>query len=283
MNLDNRCAPSVTFAHAAGCHVRETEEVEVEVEVEIQGETVIVVETQVLTDFIMENPIPFGVFLIVLGIPIALFGSRWFIYVCVVFGSFSAFCISAFTFQYFKLMDTSGGLWGFLLVSVVIGLVIGIILAKFVILGSILIGITAGAFVGMILWAFGNYWTTLTSPIPSLITTGVFGLIGAIFGYKYGKKTIMYGTSILGSYTFMRGVSLLVGGYPGEQVIYKYFAMKVPFELEWQMCIFVTILYLSFTISVFYQFSKDEQYALMVEAMKEQGKVHEELNELKEI
>ena len=175
------------------------------------------VEVQLLTDFIMENPIIFGIVLIIIGIPIALFGQRWFKYVCSGFGGFSAFIIAAFSAEDLGFMDETSGLWICLVVSVIIGIVIGIILYNFVKIGSVLIGITCGACIGLMLWAFISYWMTEKYIIVSLVSTIVFAVLGAVFGIKYGSKAILYGTSLIGSYTFMRGWSLIFKGYVGEQ------------------------------------------------------------------
>ncbi len=50
----------------------------------------------------------------------------------------------------------------------------------------------------------------------SLISTVIFAILGAIIGSKFAKKTIAYGTSLIGSYTFMRGWSLIFEGFVGE-------------------------------------------------------------------
>ena len=95
MNIEDECAPEVTYAHAAGCHKVKT--------IEIPGtnttETVIVkeVKVQLLTDFIMDNPIIFGIILILIGAPIAFFGHRWFKSLLSGFGGFSGLIIIAFT------------------------------------------------------------------------------------------------------------------------------------------------------------------------------------------
>merc|ERR1712013_649957 len=157
-----------------------------------------------------------------------------------------------------------------------IGLVTGILLFNCVKIGSILIGITFGAIVGLMLWAFISYWTaseTLRSYLPSLISTGIFAVLGAIFGAMpvHSKKAIAYGTSMIGSYTFMRGWSLIFKGYVGEQKMYGILVHWTPVELEWQMTIYVAILYVAFTASSFYQFFKDEEHEAMLATVKQQG------------
>lgn len=85
----------------------------------------------------------------------------WFKYICGVFGGFSALIVSAFTFEILELMTSSSlGFWACMGISVVIGIIVGAILYKFVIVGSILIGVTFGGAVGLMLWSFINSWMT---------------------------------------------------------------------------------------------------------------------------
>ena len=282
INLDDRCAPEVTFYHAAGCHKRE--EIEIIVPGTNKTETVIVKEkeTRILSDFIYGQKIVFGIILILIGPPVAFFGSRWFKYVSSLFGGFSACVIAAFTFQDMGILNTDNGLWMGLLGSVIIGFIAGAIIAKWIILGSISIGLTFGSFVGLVMWAFVSFWIMefwepFKSYIPSLITTLFFAAIFVYLAIKEPKKTIMYGTSLIGSYTFMRGWSLILGGYAGERIMYRLLGAWEEFELEWQMSLYVVIFYLTFTISAFYQFGADEAHELLVNEIKDQG------NDLKDI
>jgi hypothetical protein len=49
-----------------------------------------------------------------------------------------------------------------------------------------------------------------------LASAGVFGFIGLVF-FDY---TVIYGSCIIGSYLVVRGLSLILGGYPNEFLIY---------------------------------------------------------------
>lgn len=69
---DDICRPHVTMIHNAGCHKREIIKGENKTEVIIEKE--VVVQTQILSDYIYDNPIVFGIALILIGAPVALFG-----------------------------------------------------------------------------------------------------------------------------------------------------------------------------------------------------------------
>jgi len=81
----------------------------------------------------------------------------------------------------------------------------------------------------------------------------------------------MYGTSLIGSYTLMRGVSLISLGYIGEQKMARMMALGEPVELEWKTGVYVALLYLLFTITSFFQFNTGENKDAMAEQVKAQG------------
>ena len=92
---DDRCMPHVTMIHSAGCHKREIIKGENKTEVIVEKE--VVVQTQILSDYIYDNPIVLGIALILIGAPVALFGQRWFKWVLGGFGGFSTCVVLAFT------------------------------------------------------------------------------------------------------------------------------------------------------------------------------------------
>jgi len=128
---ENPCQPGVTFAHAAGCHkAKETVIIE-------QNDTVIIEkEVQPLSELIFSNPYLFGAFLIIIGIPPAFAGTEWFKYICGLFGGFSAIVVSAFSLEALEYMDHSSlGFWPCVGISLLVGIIVGIILLKFVVIG----------------------------------------------------------------------------------------------------------------------------------------------------
>lgn len=199
---------------------------------------------------IFKNPFIFGITLIIVGIPPAFFGTMWFKYICFIFGGFSTFVVSAFTLQGFGLMeDGSLGFWPCVGISVVLAVIISVILYNYVLIGSNLIGFTFGAIVGLMIWSIINSWMTWKHVIPAIAFAGVGAALGVVFSCKWKDKTIMYGTSLMGSYTFMRGWSLIFKGYAGEQIMFKLFGVGEPVKLESQMVFYVALLYITFTAS----------------------------------
>lgn len=225
---DDRCMPHVTMIHNAGCHKREIIKGENKTEVIVEKE--VVVQTQILSDYIYDNPIVFGIALILIGAPVALFGQRWFKWVLGGFGGFSTCVILAFTAEATGWLEWSVPIC--LTAAVVAGLIVLLILYKCHIIGAILIGVTLGAAFGVTIWGFVDFWIHWDKSIlASLISTALFAVLGGLFGAKYESKTVCFGTSLIGSYTFMRGWSLIFTGYVGERKMYYLLSLWAPVKL----------------------------------------------------
>lgn len=212
--------------------------------------------------------------MIVIGIPPAFAGTVWFKYICGLTGGFSAIVVSAFSLEALEYMDNSSlGFWPCVGISVLIGIIVGLILLKFVMIGSILIGLTFGAIVGLMCWSFINSWMTWKHWIPALTATCIGAALGVFLSSRPSlkSKTVMYGTSFIGSYTLMRGVSLISKGFIGEQKMARMLALGEPVELEWQTGFYLALLYLLFTITSFFQFRTGEKADAMTEQVKSQG------------
>ena len=70
------------------------------------------------------------------------------------------------------------------------------------------------------LWAYIGVWSiekSMSTLIVSIVCTLLFAILGAIFVFKYEFIAIIYGTTVIGSYAFMRGWSLIIQGSIGEQ------------------------------------------------------------------
>lgn len=226
----------------------------------------------------------FGGFLIIISIPLAFFGTVWFKYISGIFGGFGMFIACAFSFQAFDWMhDGSLGFWACIGIAAVVGIIVGLLLWWFVRLGSILIGITLGAVFSVMVWSFINNWMTAKPWLVTIIITIIFAVAGGYLSTKSPNKTIMYGTSLLGSYAFMRGWSLIFKGFAGENVILKKMVHDDMTPLEWQMGIYITLLYLTFTISSFIQFAVGEKKDAMKDFAQDQGNeladIHKEIQD----
>ena len=107
--------------------------------------------------------------------------------------------------------------WVMLAVSTGLGLVFGFFLQKMTRIGVCALGAWGGVALGLLINTTFLYKTN-SNTVFYLLVVGlavVFGLVGL---WKY-KWVLIGGTAFVGSYVFVRGWSLFIGGFPNEFTI----------------------------------------------------------------
>lgn len=86
-------------------------------------------------------------------------------------------------------------------------------------IGLMLLGATAGFFLGFLLYTFVfAQWLQHVALLATLCFLGA--TILGYLTYKYDKLLIVYLTAFLGAYSFIRGISMFAGKYPNEIFLY---------------------------------------------------------------
>lgn len=157
--------------------------------------------------------------MIVLGIFFAFFGFKLFQVALFIVATLVVMGLLLFIF-YSTFLQTNTEAWvGWLVfaVSVVLGLVAGVLSVKLQdFAGAILAG-WGGFLLGVlinetVLWLAGSaalFW----------IINVVMALIFAALGYKFTKEAEVLATSFIGSYMMMKGVGIMAGGFPNIYAI----------------------------------------------------------------
>jgi len=122
------------------------------------------------------------------------------------------------------LSDPSSGsmgvvITGFVLAGV-LGLVAGWALWKFIIIGFIILGGIAGFFAGALAYnlIFVTWWPSVWAYAGIAFGTAI---VGCILASHFREDVIIVSTSLIGSYIFVRGISMFAGGYPDEVTMFK--------------------------------------------------------------
>lgn len=94
------------------------------------------------------------------------------------------------------------------------GIVVGLLLAKYVKVGAAILGGWGGFAIGLILneavmWQFEYVWVFWATNIASI-------LVCAGLTFKVFDHAVIYSTSVLGAYGLARGVSCYLGHYYNE-------------------------------------------------------------------
>ena len=102
-------------------------------------------------------------------------------------------------------------------------------------------GILGGLTIGNIIYEFLLASFDWESSIGWLVIVGIFGLIGGFLTFKFSGKIIILSTSFIGSYFFVRGWSLIIGGWPSEYVVWNHLKTGSELNLQWPFYVYLSI------------------------------------------
>lgn len=104
--------------------------------------------------------------------------------------------------------------WVVLSCSILVGILVGFILAKMTKLGLAVLAGWGGATLGLVLWNAFLYKTN--SDVAFWIFIVAFALISASLSCCLFDHLLIITTAFVGAYAFVRGISMYAGGYPNE-------------------------------------------------------------------
>lgn len=163
----------------------------------------------------------FGLGLIILGLFVGFFGRKFipitiFSIGTLVFVGISSWLIFRLAFDRDSSQVTEWIVFG---VCCVVGIFVGILLAwlaKYTAAGLSAYGAVC---LGLILYTSFLYkWDNDKQVLFYLFLVGM-GIVGGILGFVLYNHALIISTSIIGSYLFIRGISLYAGGFPNEMLI----------------------------------------------------------------
>lgn len=167
------------------------------------------------------------------------YGGKLFRITIMLFGIVSAVAsISFLLFFILEINDLSQTMiWLCLLSAASIGTIIGYFLTKIIRVGVFVIGCWTGVILAIVLDSMIFYRFHLTYFLYIMIVCFV-----AIFGwlaYKYYEYVLIFSSSTLGSYFFIRGLSLIIGGYPNETDVLEQVKHGVYVEIPWTFYLYL--------------------------------------------
>ena len=250
-DLTNECAPRIVMEHSAGCYLKtETKENTVE-------------------SWFDKHKTLAGVLYIVLGAIIATLGKRLFPFIGAKLAFIAVFVAVVDIFAAFELTATGLGVILTILLGSGLGIIAGMIVRK-----HIWSAFTVTAVIGGL--AFGNLIFDTLLAVTSLsnfgyfVILGVFGFIGGGLSQKFGKEIALYGTSLIGSFAFVRGWSFFLPGWPTDYVIANDVANGEKLQLTWQFCVYLLAIAVLFVITSWWQHNKEPHHDETEEADKKE-------------
>lgn len=112
--------------------------------------------------------------------------------------------------------------WLILLFAAVGGALFGMICAQFVKIGCFLIGAWVGASSGTMFYDF--FFVEVLGLVDkfafwSCVILGI--VIGGLLTFYLFEHTLIVGSAVFGGYALMRGLSVFIGGFPNEILLYS--------------------------------------------------------------
>jgi hypothetical protein len=124
--------------------------------------------------------------------------------------------------DYIDPSQDGGNVWLVILafvLSLALAALAGYLLWRFIIIGLVLLGGVAGFLAGTLLYNLVLV-LFLTYSWALAVTTITCAFIGMVLANKLKDEVIIFSTALLGSYAFVRGFSMFIGGYPNEFTLY---------------------------------------------------------------
>ena len=245
VDASDPCYPKLSFSHKLGCPT---------------------LQVTSIIRYLSNNPWAIGIILLVFGALVTLWGGKYFVWVLVSIGSGVTFFASMILFSLFggfvaldlgKAASTGQITLAIVLFILAIALaaVVGVILKRVTRTGIMLAGAVAGFALGFSIYSF-----ILVNFYANWVLMGCMSFFGAvIFGwlaYKYDKHILVYLTSFLGAYLFIRGLSIFIGGFPNEFILYGQIEAGIFDGLEWHFYVYMLAVLVTGVLGVIFQLKR---------------------------
>ena len=227
----------------------------------------------VIWNFIKKYQILFASLMILIGLFEMIFGNRYIRATSVIISilAFLLFCVFVLFPYIFKQSSDEKKAWIALAIAVVVGAVLGFLVSIFhkAIISAIL-GIVCGFCVAQGLYV--SVFSRIKTSKPKVIRIVVYVVVIVIFialSVFLFNVIIIFATSFIGAYSFIRGISIFAGGFPNEATIIDLIEKKeyesIKKLITWKVYVYLAAIVICFIIGLITQFrmkKKDEEEKL---------------------
>ena len=194
----SHCEAKVVVAHKAGCPAG---------------------KAMNLSKFINDYPWVLGLIMIVGGPIVALFGRRWFPWVTAGIVTITSLLLCLIFCEITGFMDKPIEIVASVIFSLSLALLSGWFVMKTVWVAIGILGVIGGLFVGEVVYAFLIFELGAHQLWVMVLFCVFCASLGGLLSFYFSKKVVLFATSLIGSYSFMRGWSYFFGGFPNEEDI----------------------------------------------------------------
>jgi uncharacterized membrane protein HdeD (DUF308 family) len=171
-----------------------------------------------LVKWLSSNGYVFGAVLIIVGIFVGLFGKPLFKPTICIVGTLVFVVLSTlFIFSVFFNRSTANWVgWVVFAVCLLLGGIVGLILAKLSRLGVGVLAGWGGFCLGLITYNAFMYKADNGKKIVFWIWCLSIAIVAGVLSIFLFNHALIIATSLVGSYAFVRGISMYAGGFPNE-------------------------------------------------------------------
>ena len=216
-----------------------------------------IVEYNPVYQFIVDNQLPIGIVMIVIGFIECFLGLAIIKETIFFVGFLAAFGFLMMVFGEFFLTTSSGvfTIWLMILISVLLGGAVGYISTSLPKIGFMSMGFWIGFVLGFIVNNLFLYKININP--PGLLLYVIMGMFGCIFGMVSAciwRHIVIVGTSFLGAYLVIKCLSIYIGSYPNELSVPKMIAyQQIPY-VDWPFYVYFIGLLILTTMGMILQF-----------------------------
>ncbi len=223
--------------------------------------------------FFNDYQIVFGVLLVAVGGYLLIYGGKYHEQTMFLFGEIvvsTFFLLVLFAFVY-PPNSPEWMIWLNILICLGLGALAGKVTQKYARFGVLLIGAIIGVMVGTVLFSGIVSKLATANPMLWLWFTIILSCVGV--GYlsiTYFDYAVIAGSSVIGAYIFIRGVSIFLGGFPNEFILYQNYkngavgAVQKTFFIYFLAMLFIA--FTSFGIQMKMRSGNESQYSVRKEA-----------------
>ena len=171
--------------------------------------------------------------MVILGVFYVIFGLKMFKVTIFLFAMVTVVAVFLLVSFGFIISDGAGKWIGWIIlgVGVLIGVLAGWCLLKCVRIGIFLLGAWPGAVCGLLLYNLFLHY--IAGSVLLWVVVGALFITGGVIALCLEDHAIIIGTSVLGSYLIVRGLSLVIGEYPNEFTVYDEIDRGIKSSFSW--------------------------------------------------
>jgi hypothetical protein len=128
-----------------------------------------------------------------------------------------------------------------------------------------LLGVIGGLFVGEVVYAFFIFELGAHQLWVMVLFCVFCASLGGLLSFYFSKKVVLFATSLIGSYSFMRGWSYFFGGFPNEEdiLLSLYENMQLQYEFEERFWYYIAMFIVGTLGGIYYQSLNDHEHELL--------------------